>query len=263
MALLRVALLAMLLTWVETLPARALLHDAPRVGANEWVEFEGGRARMLAARTVADAGAVLEIELQPGWKTYWSAPGPSGIPPQFDVRESEGVALRRVGYPAPQRLRDAYGDAIGYERAVAFPLDLALADEVAAPMLALDATIGVCAEICVPVTLRFATAFDRSDAMASERIERARLALPRAGLPIDATVEDGRLVFTLPNAASDADVYVHPPEGTSLEAVAVRDGRVRVRTMGEPIDGTWHAIVRTGSGPLSRATEHALRIAQR
>ncbi len=37
-----------------------------------WVRADGTRM------------AAVQLDLEPGWKTYWRAPGDAGIPPSFD-----------------------------------------------------------------------------------------------------------------------------------------------------------------------------------
>ena len=47
-----------------------------------WVTPDG--ARMTA----------LQVELEPGWKTYWRSPGDAGIPPHFDWQAAEKQLVR-------------------------------------------------------------------------------------------------------------------------------------------------------------------------
>ena len=255
------ALLAGVLLLGENAPAVALLHDQEPTGAGEWTTFEGGQARLFAVRGANDASAVLEVELKPGWKTYWLAPGPSGIPPQFDAGGSENVALRGVGYPAPNTFNDVYGTSVGYQNDVAFPIALELPEPGAEAVLALDATIGVCAELCVPVSLRFSAPLVGSDLVAQDRIERARIGLPATGTPIAAEVHEGVLNVAT-GVPKDAQLYVAPPEGTTLgDPVREADGFTAKLTRGDG-SGEWSVVLRRGSGPLARETEHELRIAQ-
>ena len=54
----------------------------------------GAKLRLIAQTSFDgksfDAG--LQIELEPGWKTYWRSPGSSGLPPQFSFSGSTNVA---------------------------------------------------------------------------------------------------------------------------------------------------------------------------
>ena len=40
--------------------------------------------------------AALQLDLAPGWKTYWRQPGDSGLAPRFDFSQSEGVQTVEV-----------------------------------------------------------------------------------------------------------------------------------------------------------------------
>ena len=46
--------------------------------------------------------AALQLDLAPGWKTYWRQPGDSGLAPRFDFSQSEGVQKVEVIYPTPK-----------------------------------------------------------------------------------------------------------------------------------------------------------------
>ena len=253
--------LAAALAFVPATTARALLHSETPSGANEWSAFEGGRARLLAHRESDGAAAVLEVELEPGWKTYWRAPGPSGIAPVFDAENSSNATITAVGYPAPESFSDVYGESVGYRDAVAFPLTIAIPDRDRPAKLALDATIGVCAELCVPVSLRFAAALDASVPEAGKRIEAARLALPVSGEPLEATLANGALTVRGDAIGADGEAFVAPPEGTTLEAIRLDPGVLRTRLLRGDGRGEWRVVVRSGSGPFARVSEHELRIA--
>ena len=45
--------------------------------------------------------AAVELQLAPGWKTYWRSPGDAGIPPTFDWSGSDNVRSVRIHWPAP------------------------------------------------------------------------------------------------------------------------------------------------------------------
>src|ERR1700680_2214125 len=59
-------------------------------------------------------GAVIEIRLDTGWKTYWRYPGDSGVPPTLDFAGSENVKSVTVLWPAPGRFgAGAGGEFVG------------------------------------------------------------------------------------------------------------------------------------------------------
>ena len=64
----------------------------------------------------------LHIVLQPGWKTYWRAPGDAGYPPQVDVSGSTNVAKVELLWPVPHRFELFGLQTFGYGGEVAFPL---------------------------------------------------------------------------------------------------------------------------------------------
>lgn len=124
---------------------------------SEWEQGYKARARLVAGRIPGEGNtptliAGVEIAMLPGWKTYWKSPGDAGgVPPQFDWSKSENVADAKVLYPAPKRLSDSAGDAIGYKEHVIFPVEITAKDAKKPVMLRLALEYGMCKEICVPV----------------------------------------------------------------------------------------------------------------
>ncbi|MBU1210269.1 MAG: hypothetical protein KJ587_03230 [Alphaproteobacteria bacterium] len=139
---------------------------------SEWVDGHASRVRMIAGR---DSQAVpgkpaaiiagVEIDLQPGWKTYWRSPGEAGgVPPDFDWSKSKNVADAKVVFPAPKRLTDAAGDSIGYKDNVVLPVIVTPADASKPVELALEFAFGVCRDICIPAEARLALDVPQSGA---------------------------------------------------------------------------------------------------
>jgi DsbC/DsbD-like thiol-disulfide interchange protein len=88
--------------------------------------------------------------LDPGWKTYWRNPGDSGVPPSFDWSGSKNLKQAEVLYPAPRRLADAGGVAIGYSDEVLFPVKLTPEREGEPIELKLAFAYGLCKDLCIP-----------------------------------------------------------------------------------------------------------------
>ena len=100
--------------------------------------------------------AALELKLAPGWKTYWRAPGEAGIPPEFDWSGSENIRAVAFHWPRPE-VFDLNGmRTFGYHEALVLPVEISPAD--AGRPIAVKARIdlGVCNEICVPVSVSVA-----------------------------------------------------------------------------------------------------------
>lgn len=127
-----------------SVPAAAQVpDDVARMGIVEgWRDSEG--------RHVAG----LSIRLAPGWKTYWRAPGDGGIPPVFNWSGSSNVADVDVLYPVPEVFLQNGLRSIGYKDSVLFPLLIEPRDRSDAISLHGEIEIGVCEDICIPVTFR-------------------------------------------------------------------------------------------------------------
>ena len=92
---------------------------------------------------------VLDVALEPGWKTYWRDPGGAGIPPMLDASQSRGIALDSMQYPPPVRVDDGYAVWAGYTAPVRFPLTFQRTASGDA-QIHTQAFIGICEKICVP-----------------------------------------------------------------------------------------------------------------
>jgi DsbC/DsbD-like thiol-disulfide interchange protein len=127
--------------------------------ASAWDKQRDSEARLIAGAAVNIAGAPglpylragLELQLDPGWKTYWRYPGDSGVPPTFDFSGSDNVKSVTVEWPAPERFPDgAGGNSIGYVGDVILPLRVFQIDPAKPTVLRLKLGYDVCANMCVP-----------------------------------------------------------------------------------------------------------------
>ena len=152
--------------------------------------------------------AALQLDMAPGWKTYWRQPGDSGMPPRFDFSQSKGVRAFEVFYPTPEISWLGSSRSIGYETQVIFPLQLSVGD--AAEMTLIGRIeIGVCRELCIPVTLDLSAQLS-AQAPVDLLIETARATVPKFGADqitcAFSAAEDGmelKIIFPSPGRAFD------------------------------------------------------------
>lgn len=131
----------------------------------------GGRADLLAG---------VQIELDPGFKTYWRNPGESGLPAAFDWSGSENLANAEVLWPAPTRFEDASGVSYGYVDNVTFPIRVAAREAGKPVLLALTLDYGVCKDICIPAHAELSLALPGSGETRDRMlIEQALARVPR------------------------------------------------------------------------------------
>ena len=96
--------------------------------------------------------AAVRITLAPGWKTYWRAPGDAGIPPDFDWSESSNVAGVTPLWPVPHVFWQNGMRSVGYADEVVLPLVVSPSVGGEAMHLAGRLGIGVCQDVCIPVS---------------------------------------------------------------------------------------------------------------
>lgn len=97
--------------------------------------------------------AAVEMQLAPGWKTYWRSPGDAGIPPTFDWSASENVKSVRIHWPAPRVFELNGMQTIGYHEHLVLPVEITPQDPALPVRLSVEVELGVCDEICLPASL--------------------------------------------------------------------------------------------------------------
>ena len=192
----------------------------------------------------------LDIRLAPGWKTYWRAPGEGGIPPLFNWSGSRNLGDLEVSYPVPSVLVQNGMRSFGYEDRVIFPFtatpgqpggDIALTGQI---------EIGVCYDICIPVSVSVTELLPADATRPDPRIRAAFEDRPatadEAGLdPMGCRIEpiaDGmRVTATLslvPMGRDEVAVMEHPdPTIWVSEATLSRDGN-RIDVMADMVPPT-------------------------
>ncbi|KJZ18057.1 hypothetical protein TW80_16130 [Loktanella sp. S4079] len=180
--------------------------------------------------------AGLRITLAPGWKTYWRAPGDAGIPPTFSFNGSENIQAVAPHWPVPDVFDSNGMQTIGYHDGVVFPLTVFSATPDQPMQMSGRIEIGICEEICIPVTLDFDAALpitgSRDTAITAALIDRpmsqAEAGVGKVTCAI-APIHDGLRMtarFDLPPIA-DKDVVVieaGAPDIWVSEAQTQRDG---------------------------------------
>jgi DsbC/DsbD-like thiol-disulfide interchange protein len=173
--------------------------------------MDPARYRMIAAEVDGQAYAALQVELKPGWHTYWRYPGASGLEPEFDFSESRGIEAGMPLFPAPYFFDDGVGGFNGYKdmAGFVFPLAMQLNGE-----LAMRGLIGVCREVCVPMEVSQRLVFNR-DGLAASPHKAAIKAL------LQAQPQEPSDDLIIRSASFDGVSIQLVVSGTALEAVSV------------------------------------------
>lgn len=189
-----------------------------------WHDSEGGRIRLVTTGQPDASGrlnGVLQIDLKPGWKTYWRDPGGSGVPPQIMVDPGR-IREAKLAFPAPVRHDDGYSEWAGYDRSVLLPVSFTLAEKaIPAEGIAARILIGICEKICIPVHADLVVGAENpAHAVVEESlVQAARAALPgRASSGFGARLAGSHssamtVTASLPPAAETAELFVAGEDG--------------------------------------------------
>ena len=171
------------------------------------------------------------IKLAGGWKTYWTEPGPFGIPPVLTVENGQNIAGVNLLLPEPYLGQDAYGSYVGYSQPTSFVVEVTPQEQGKPLNGTLVLTYGICSDICVPARQDFALDLsgNGSGNWQALKVQAARSKLPQAKDFIAQIVrlDDSRLQVTsaingdtilaivLDEGNEIADLRVSMPEKTA------------------------------------------------
>ncbi len=168
------ACLVMTVVLAVPLAARPVLAQSATQGEVLQAQFLNGWQMENGHRMAA-----LQLELAPEWKTYWRAPGESGIPPQFDWSGSRNVASVRLHWPNPAVFHLNGMQSIGYHDRLVLPLEVILQDPSKPAHLQARIDLGICKDVCMPANLLLEA--DLDGAGASDPLIAAALAAQPVG----------------------------------------------------------------------------------
>jgi len=151
------------------------------------------KATVLPGWRTADGThmAGLELQLAPGWKTYWRSPGDAGIPPSFDWQGSANIGAVKIHWPAPKVFVLNGLLTIAYKDRVVFPIEITPATDGQPIEIEARVDLGVCEDVCVPVSLDIQGLLSPDQTMADTEISTALNAQPTPGQgAVTCNVED-------------------------------------------------------------------------
>ena len=219
-----------LLLAAAVLAGASLAGWQPAVASSTgWYQVEGGSVRLITTGLPDAEGklrGVLDINLNPGWKTYWRDPGDAGVPPQVDVSKSSAFKSAEIDFPVPQRHDDGYSKWAGYDYPVSLPVTFMLKQPDQSGSLEADVFLGICQTICIPVQTSFTLDPDSDPDNFEDQaaVEAAFKALPAPATPefgIDKVSGNSHELVVeakLPAGATDADLYLAGDDAYQLGA---------------------------------------------
>jgi DsbC/DsbD-like thiol-disulfide interchange protein len=238
--------------------------------STDWFETQGGRVRLVTSgKPDADGKlqGILDIDLDPGWKTYWRDPGDAGVPPQLDISPSTNISSAEFDFPAPQHHDDGYSKWAGYDQSVALPITFQIKAANEPAKIDAHVFLGICETICIPVSTKLSLdpASDPDNADDTALVSAAQEALPAAEQPdfnvkIVSKDEKSLLVeATFPGNPTSADFFIAGENGYSFAAPKRmdRDGKtlfsieILNRPAQAPAEGGLHYTLVSDAGSVS------------
>jgi DsbC/DsbD-like thiol-disulfide interchange protein len=229
-------------------------------GESAWFSSSDSKVRLVSGTPDVDGKASIiagvQLRMDPGWKTYWRNPGDSGVPPSFDFKGSKNLKQAELLYPAPHRIADANGTAIGYDDEVVFPVKITPEREGEPVELKLAFEYGLCKDLCIPndvnLELVVSAAEGKGDAVL---LENALALVPKEAAPgllpaietvtaeLDAPTPRITIDAVFPQGARATDLFINGEE--TYVPVPKPDGPL--------VDGNQRFVVSFGSAAEAAA----------
>ena len=151
------------MNWTNYAPSLTILSlliatSPVAAGETRWFETDGGNVRIVTEPYAPGADfvrGIIDIDLQPGWKTYWRDPGSGGIPPSIQVNDLDVVRSTHIDFPVPNWISSKYGSYAGYEAPVQIPFTFVTNGPATDQIIQARVFIGICKEICIPAFTDF------------------------------------------------------------------------------------------------------------
>ncbi|SFC92889.1 protein-disulfide reductase DsbD domain-containing protein [Tropicimonas isoalkanivorans] len=236
-----------------------LVPDAVRAGSGPPSSVVTGEVLEGWTTESGNRMAALRLQLAPGWKTYWRAPGDTGVPPNFSWKGSQNLRGVIYHWPSPDIFSVNGLRTVGYKHELVLPIELVPQTPGAPIHLRGAMDLGVCETVCMPANLTFRadmTGSGQSDPRIHQALASRPLPSGRAGVSdVDCAVEpisDGvqlQATITMPGLGGEeiALVETNDPRIWVSEPVTQRSGRT-LRVMADlvPPSGKPLAVDRGG-----------------
>jgi thiol:disulfide interchange protein DsbD len=254
----------------------AALFGAQPAAAQTTFKSDQSKAELLLDRTAVAPGeslwVALQLEIIPGWHTYWRTPGDSGLPATIEWTLPQGVTADAIQWPTPERIPYDTLMNFGYHDTVQLLTELKVGADAPLGDGKIDAvaTWLVCADICIPQDAAFSVPITvgpaGTDTPASASIAATHAALPqRATWPASASLNDGTLQITARPAIADkvsGAVFFPYDEGVIVNAapqeMRISGGEVRLSIP----TGEKAAALATPTQPGAKPTLNGLLVVQ-
>lgn len=167
--------------------------------------------------------AALRITLADGWKTYWRAPGDSGIPPSLNLQSSDNLSHVQFHWPVPDVFVEDGVRTIGYKHELILPMTITPNRADAPINLSGELNFGVCLDVCMPMQSRLSVALPSGSVTPDRAIKRALRARPDTSREAGVTkavckvepVKDGLRIHAeiqMPKLGSNEVVVLETPD---------------------------------------------------
>ncbi|BAE74044.1 Thiol:disulfide interchange protein DsbD precursor [Sodalis glossinidius str. 'morsitans'] len=195
--------------------------------------------RLRSAVQGQDQQLLLDIRLQPGWKTYWRTPGEGGVAP--DIRWQTTGAEAQWYWPTPARFDVSGLTTQGYKGDITLPIEIR---KLAGSTLAGTLTLSTCSDVCILTDFPFSLDLSKptDDSFARDYARAMGQIPPTGGLTdkLDASFINGELQIRAQRQQGwhQPELFFDYPQGSMLAApqISVKGDTFEARV---PVTDEW------------------------
>ena len=219
---------------------------------------------LLSANPAVPGSTVLagvELQMQPGWHTYWKNPGAAGEVTEIKWQLPAGVTAGEIQWPLPEKLPPPDITTYGYENDVVLLVPLTLAANLPAGPLDLRAKVTwlECKESCIPAGADVQAVLnlgpEARPTAAAPLLQAWQKKVPVVDLNFPAqawwdkpTNGDTRILnLQWPGQTTNADFFPATDDTFEIqgatEMVAAPAGEIHLRKVVKKFSGNWPAAV--------------------
>lgn len=222
-------------------------------------------ARLLLSDDTAAPGSTVlagvELQMEPGWHTYWKSPGAAGEATEIKWQLPPGVTAGEIQWPLPDKLPPLDLTTYGYQNDVVLLVPLTLSSSLPDGPLNLQASVSwlECKESCIPgdttvtATLNIGAPAEPSDA--APLLQAWQKKVPavavnfsgRAWWEKSALGDTRPLILQWPGATNGADFFPAANDNFEVsgttEMISAPPGEIRIRKLVKKYSGAWPAEI--------------------
>lgn len=161
----------------------------------------------------------VELQMSPGWDTYWMYPGDAGLPTQIEWKLPKGFTAGPIQWPYPEKITDGSMVGYGYTGSVMLLTKITPPKNFKGSSIDLGANVTwlACKDACMPgnaeLNLSLPVGVGETNSQVAQQFADAKARLPmRSPSKVTAKVNKGQIALNVPGARDVESAVFYPAQ---------------------------------------------------